>query len=388
MKFALYFLAAALSVPCFAGERAAIPLSEKKSDSRSLWDLPKLYENKDNPVLQEFSVNGRLQLQYSTGTSSAGSYGSEDRPDERVWDDAIEVRRWRIGFKSRWFQDFKVEGLFDINPEWDLGVYDKIFFLNVAWEISKDFELAAGKFKANVLGLEHSTSSNDMLTFERSLLSNLVYPGELTGARLKGRAGDYLFTAAVFAGDDEREFTQGAAGHVVQANIGRNFKGELGLKNALVRLEYQYGTDAENAHGGGLFEHVVAINGQFEKDQWAVQAEALYGVGRGLQGDVYGIYVLPTYNITDKLQLVGRYQYASGDHDALRVANRYERLAPNLTDGGRGETYHAAYFGVNYYIYGQKLKLMAGTEYNHMDGGGDGGDFDGWTTTTGVRVSF
>ena len=56
--------------------------------------------------------------------------------------------------------------------------------------------------------------------------------------------------------------------------------------------------------------------------------------------------------------------------------------------GGMVSFGHAAYFGVNYYIYGHKLKLMAGTEYHHMDGGGDGGDFDGWTSTVGLRMSF
>ncbi|WP_256200167.1 hypothetical protein [Verrucomicrobium spinosum] len=43
---------------------------------------------------------------------------------------------------------------------------------------------------------------------------------------------------------------------------------------------------------------------------------------------------------------------------------------------------------MNYYLYGHKLKLMAGTEYHNMSGGGDGGDFDGWTTLVGLRMFF
>jgi phosphate-selective porin OprO and OprP len=355
---------------------------------KRLWDIPPIYQNKDNPIIQEFSVNGRLQLQYSSGTSSAGSFGSESRPDERTWDDAIDVRRWRIGFKAQLFQDIKVDGLFDINPEWDTGPYDKIFFLNAAWAPTKDFEIAIGKFKANVLGLEHSTSSNDMITFERALLSNLVYPGELTGVRTKGRFGDWIYGAAVFMGDDEREFTQGSAGQVYQAHVGRDFSKTLDLKRALVRLEYQYGTGADNFGGGGLFEHVVALNAQFEDAAWSLQAEALAASGRGGQGDVMGVFIMPTWSFTEKLQAVGRLQYAHGDHDSLRLQSRYERLAPNLTDGGRGDSYQAAYLGLNYYIHGHKLKLMAGTEYHRMEGGGDGGDFNGWTSTVGVRLSF
>jgi hypothetical protein len=63
-------------------------------------------------------------------------------------------------------------------------------------------------------------------------------------------------------------------------------------------------------------------------------------------------------------------------------------MAPNLTGGGRGETYHAGYLGLQFFIHGDNLKLMSGVEYARLDGGGNGGDFDGWTVFSGVRVSF
>ena len=44
---------------------------------------------------------------------------------------------------------------------------------------------------------------------------------------------------------------------------------------------------------------------------------------------------------------------------------------------------------MNYFIYGDKLKLMTGIEYADMDdGGNDGGDFEGWTLFTGFRMFF
>ena len=48
----------------------------------------------------------------------------------------------------------------------------------------------------------------------------------------------------------------------------------------------------------------------------------------------------------------------------------------------------AAYLGFQYFIYGDKLKLLGGAEYASVDGGGDGGDYDGWTVLTGIRFSF
>jgi phosphate-selective porin OprO/OprP len=58
----------------------------------------------------------------------------------------------------------------------------------------------------------------------------------------------------------------------------------------------------------------------------------------------------------------------------------------NSIFSGNGETYHAGYLGANYYLYGHKLKLMTGVEFSHMDGGSDGGDFDGVTGLAGVRI--
>jgi len=98
----------------------------------------------------------------------------------------------------------------------------------------------------------------------------------------------------------------------------------------------------------------------------------------------------PTYDlIPKKLQLVARYTFANGDGpDSVTAQGRYERTAPDLTGSGRGETYHAAYLGAQYFIYGDKLKVLAGAEYADLDGGGNGGDYNGSTFLTGVRVSF
>ena len=128
-------------------------------------------------------------------------------------------------------------------------------------------------------------------------------------------------------------------------------------------------------------------------DVLGLYTDILGADGRGTTGDVWGIILIPSYYLTDGLQLVARYQYANGDNDGLRLQSRYERLtAPpvgTLTDGGRGENYHAFYLGLNYYLYGHKLKLMAGAEYHTMDNGNDaGGKFEGITGLAGVRMFF
>jgi phosphate-selective porin OprO/OprP len=44
---------------------------------------------------------------------------------------------------------------------------------------------------------------------------------------------------------------------------------------------------------------------------------------------------------------------------------------------------------VNKYFYGHKLKWQTGVQYTTMDDNADdGGDYDGWGVTTGIRISW
>lgn len=81
--------------------------------------------------------------------------------------------------------------------------------------------------------------------------------------------------------------------------------------------------------------------------------------------------------VTDHLQLALRYQLVDSDRDdGLRAQRRYE----SNTAMARGESYQAAYVGVNYHLAAHRLKLRAGVEYAVLD------DRDLWTALTGVRL--
>lgn len=134
-----------------------------------LWDAARLYHDETNPVLQEFALQGRLHLQWAAGSSDQGDYGSGDRPEELTWGD-IEVRRWRLGFKSQWFHQFRLDGTIDIHPDWD-PFYSQLFDLHLTWAPSDQFHLAIGKFRANFFSVDQATSSG-----KSSPLSARCYP--------------------------------------------------------------------------------------------------------------------------------------------------------------------------------------------------------------------
>ena len=140
----------------------------------------------------------------------------------------------------------------------------------------------------------------------------------------------------------------------------------------------------------GAYRHAVAANISGKVGGATLSTDLLYGTGGESVDDVYGFNVTPAYYIVpDKLQLVLRYQYARSDGPALLLQERYEAPAGSGGRGGRGDRYHALFGGLNYYLRGNQLKLMAGLEYATMRAPEDSGaDYDGWTFLTGLRVSF
>lgn len=360
-----------------------------------LWSHFTLYKDDNNPVLQEFALQGRLQLQAAWGDSDQGDYGSHDRPDNVLWGSDTEVRRWRMGFKSKWFRQWKFEGQIDINPDID-PFYKQIYDLYITYAPSDAFNLSFGKYKANNFGVEQFTSSKEILTMERTLLANTLFAGELTGLRFSGKKDNWIYALGVCSGDIDEEFNFYEEGIIFQASGGYDFHEKLGVEKALVKLDYQHSDDRRNGlngtsrtYTGGQYENAFSLNGHLEQERFGLYTDLMMADGYGTTGDVWGLTLIPSYYISDGVQIVARYQYANGDNDGLRLQSRYERLAPELTDGGRGENYHAFYLGLNYYLYGHKLKLMTGAEYHTMDNGNDGGgEFDGWTGWAGMRMFF
>ena len=106
--------------------------------------------------------------------------------------------------------------------------------------------------------------------------------------------------------------------------------------------------------------------------------EVTAGFG-GEKGNAIGLNISPSYFITDKLQLVARYQLASSsDEGGLSSQRRYERPAGLPA----GDFYQAGYVGLNYYIASHRIKLMTGVEYAKM-----GGE-DALTVFGGFRMYF
>ncbi len=368
-----------------SGKAAATATARKPEIDISARDLGVLHHDKDNPVIQRFSLTGEFQLQWADGTSNQGAYGTRDYNSDSLWGD-IEVRRWRPGFDSAWFHSLRVWGTIDVNPLLN-PLYKAIYELALSYSLSDACNIGAGKVKTRYFSQEWNTKTRELITFEQSLLVNEIIPQALTGVWVSGKAGPWVYALAAFAGDYQAEFTQFNAGAVIQASLGCDFAPVLNVDKALVKLDYQGSTSTGNSDGPGRFSNAISLNTTYQNGRFYGFTDLLGGIGQGTQGDVWGLTLTPTYFLMpNKLQAILRLQYAHGDDDGLQLQKRYEALAPELTAQGAGGEYEAVYFGLNYYLYGHNLKLMTGVEYNNMSGGPQ--DFSGWTYLAGVRMAF
>ncbi len=378
-----------------------------------IWSGFTLYKDENNPILQEFSLQGRLQLQTIYGEDGGDSFNTSDYKDagndESVWGNDIEARRARFGFKSKWFQNWKFEGQINVDTDGldgtsdDRTLYKDIYDLYVTYAPSDSLNISAGKTKVK-FSREQEISSKDILTIERSLLSNTLFPGELTGVWVSGKgiADHWLYELGIYGSDRQREFSTFNQGAVILGKIGYDYSSQAGLDSAIASFHYMHNTEpgyksskVESNYSFGTspsFTDSIALTNDITHGRFGLTTELLYGFGfAGTpeggkpidQSDVFGLTIIPSYFIADGLQLVGRLQFATcSDPNDLRVPSRYDRLVAG--DDESGNTYSAAYVGLNYYLYGHKLKLMSGLEYAKMGGG----DYDGYTVSSGLRFSF
>lgn len=172
------------------------------------------------------------------------------------------------------------------------------------------------------------------------------------------------------------EFTSLDGGVSFMAAIGYDVTDTFHASAADVRLEYMHSEHNDRSVIYNRFDNGLATSLVLREGSVSLATEVFYGFGGG-KGDAVGLNLMPGWFVTEKLELVARYQIASSNSDTgLTAQRRYERtvgLPP-------GDLYQAAYAGFNYFLYGPRFRVMGGVEYADMNGR------DAWTATVGVRL--
>ncbi len=357
----------------FAGTGSKLPSApevapKEKSVYDQIWGLADWYDNPDNPVVQAIRLTGRYHMQYHWADLDTGE--SED----------FEFRRFRIGLEFDLFKEFMLKGEMVSGSDFD-PFYNGFTELYLQWKPDSAFAILVGKQKPKFT-YDWTTSSRYHLYFERSQILNHMRPDYAPGVVITGKLGKkWSYYAGAFSNspsdDLSEEFTEFDGSSYI-AKVMYDMTETLGVDSAEWTLEYLHSKTNENSTIFQTVENAVATSLAMKEGRFGGVVELVYGEG-GEDGDFFGANIMPAWMLTDKLHLVGRYQIATSNGEkGLRPQRRYEREA----GGGPGDLYQAGYLGIDYYIYGQKMKFMTGVEYASMSGKAG---YEGWTALVGMR---
>jgi phosphate-selective porin OprO/OprP len=370
--------------PVVAGDGA----QDFEAQCEKIWSVATLYESESNLIIQKLSFTGRYHGDFYTADGDVvlppgGAEQSES-------DAGYRLRRMRAGLKASIFENITLhyEGDFDHdeNP-W----YDRTTDAYVGWKHSEALEMKLGK-QGVAFTLEGATSSKELLTIDRSAVANnLWFTYEYApGLSASGRIGNWVYSTGVFSqGEEDQEFGNFDAGAFYLASAGYDFASMLDSDLALLRLDYVM--NEETSTPPELFSNrdlsmIASLNFRYSEHNHGIMTDLVYADGYDGQSDLWGFVIMPHYSFTPCLQGVLRYSFVDSDgSNGVRIGG-YESL---LSLGEKGDRYQEIYAGLNYYIYGHKLKVQTGVAYSDMeDSAADGGSLHGLSWITGLRISW
>jgi hypothetical protein len=396
------FTAISLSGAALAGDVAAetaAPASSNNGDwCAGFKTIGKFYKNEDDPYIQELKFSGRLQAQY-------GYIDGEDI-DGNNFDEGIdEIRRLRFGAEVKFLNGFKIKGEMNLvddrakngeGRDYKFKDWDQLK-LSYSQKDVAGFDKAGLTYGRHKVGIGHEayTSSKKIKTVERSALSNKIYNGRWTGFTLNLERGNWQGTIGYFGQDKSEE--SHAWGSINQGSS-YYLRSAWDLNHG--DLAFDFFHNADNKDDLVKYDWVASLSYETEIANWNLVVNTIYGDNGGSEyqsqasreGNFYGLVIMPsTYIIEDRLEFVARYTYqASEEDEGIRANSRYFRTPEEISEadvnGGRGDSHHSIYTGLNYFLCGHNSKVMVGAEYETLDTAN--GDADATTLWAAYRMYF
>lgn len=358
--------------------------AEKKPPSTydKIWtNFTDWYNDAESPVVQRVLFTGRWQHDLAIVDHDGGTYKESN------------IRRVRFGPRITFFKDYLFHAELEVNPQERNPFYVRFTDLYVAWQKNPKSVIQVGK-QSIPFTQEGATSSKELITIDRSNLANNIWFTQeyMPGVSVSGRVAPWTYRAGFYSsGERNRELGEFNGGVFTLFLAGYDFGKKLGVKEATLTGNYLYQrpdsdlTAALNNLFTKKFEHIASVHFKLEQPKWGFRGDVSKTAGYSNQPDLLGMMAMPYYNFTDKWQAVFRFTHL--DSDALNglSLNTYE----NKVVAGRGDEYNESYLGLNYFIYGHKLKIQTGLQFEDMkDAANDGGAFSGTSFTTGFRIGW
>jgi len=347
-------------------------------DFKDLWDLATLYQDNDNPFIQRVKLRGRYQGQHYWMDSSQGN------------NDGWENRRNRFGVDVTMF-DRKVDIRVDAQADSRFTeAYDSLVDAYVRFKPVDGVSLTVGRQKPQIGAFGFVGSSAELQTFERPQITNQLGFDRTPGVVLEVKQDEWTFRGGFYSNHVDSEFGNFDGGYSGSIGVGYDMSGLTGLDKSDLRVDYLHSEPKAGGNVISSYEDIVSVTFMLSQGRFGLANEAYAAFGNTAgRGDVFGVLVEPTwFLVPDRFQLVSRYSFTTGSGtQSVQAQSRYERRSTDLQAGGRGGEYHAIYFGGQYFINGDRLKLMAGVEASRLSGG-VGDNLSAVTGFAGVRFFF
>jgi len=354
-------------------------------------DVGSLVEAPEDPFFEELRFGGQLHLQsaYLDGEAGGREFGYRR---------GIEWRRARLNGRARLLRGLELKAHLNMvdddgnrggGVEWD---YQSIFSaaarleLTELWEIEglDGLSLSCGKRKLSELSEEIETSSNRMLTVERSAWASQVAPfrggTSITGAWVDATRGLDRFGLGFFTTEVSPEFGDWDGGWLATASWRRDLAGACGWDRATLVVSAGWQEAGARDTLYAPWEWIVAPWLRVEEGPWGLRVSAALGENadrlpaRG--GAFYGLVVMPSrWLIEERLRVVGRLTW-SGSEGARGVVlnSRYAREAGlPANEGiaalalGRGDHHLACYGGLEWWPVPETWSVLAGLEWERLE---------------------
>jgi phosphate-selective porin OprO/OprP len=331
-----------------------------------LENLGRLYHNDTNPWVQEVWFLGRYHGQAHIAEGSVDN--------DKGW----ENRRFRIGGQARLFQKLTIHAQMVSGNDLQM-FYNGFTELWVGWRFNDAITLTVGQQKHRFTH-DRNVSSRYLNYLERGMLTNMFALDYTPAVTLAGKVIGWTYYAGVFSNATGKDmidsFGDYDSGYSILATATRDLGKFAHDGTAILNVSAVYSDAHSEATNLNRFDGGIASALILTKGPGSLVTELTAGFNDD-KGDACGINFQPGWFLTERMQLVGRYQYTgSNDDDGLTAQRRYERS----TGMGTGDSYNAAYLGANYHVAEHRLKFMSGVEYSSL-----GGE-DVWTYSFAVRL--
>lgn len=330
--------------------------------------------------VSKLAISGRVQAQYNLVDNDA------DNASAAVTNSRFSLRRVRLGATADLGKDFRGVLSYDMaSNNLDVGY--------IRWNQSSELSVDVGFRKVN-FGYEENTSSSRLPAIERSPVTRFFVEenngrrlgagARRTGVFADGKVGNAFYGAAATNVERTANPGTGQVGDSNQValwvNGGLKGKSENTSYTTGVSLGYlpeQVRSASTSAVGvitppavipGALL--VASVYGDVTIGNMGLTGELLWSDNdAGAGANSWGFHVIPTYNLSEKLQLVARLAYLDTDG----IGTRPSDVVPGAGNAAVGlftpgfETVTEIYGGMNYLFMGNDVKFSAGLFYANFE---------------------